>query len=1010
MDGNHSSSSGMVTPSIALPYPIHQHARHSHTPVSPTSPTSADSTWKVVGSPPRRLLSPTADQPHQQRGTTDSNNNRMNNINTATVAHASNNNSTCKGIHDHKTSSASDHLLKTTDRHESVNTTHDQTQASPAAAAKVVVPRENSQSSVVSSLPPSSSSAPLSSLSSSAGAYSHAQAYAHQHHPLAALPAAHNHSSSFPHDPFSPSEPTSTPLLPPTTTLAQTPNTPCPTSQALPSGTFASTSSSSRLDEFLGEPVSPLHTKTTPSAGLSKGSRPTQGLSFGPNDHSNHQGRKSGRVGGLESPLSMSSFIWNGRMETQESSDPAVSLAAGLGEMTIHSGNDNASGKGDNFFPISSALNADPFVPNHYRPSRSLSLSEPLGFTAGGFSNNNNNLQQQNHQRNNFSNSDFATQEEQESINPFRAPLPTMEEEFEESFEPRTSRTRSYSTSATFGLSGKSYGGLSNAFFSPEEPSDSFLSSSYSGSSSSAIGFPQHQEQPSFRTRKYSAGSTWPSVSHHVMDQGRPSIAPPVHRRAVTSSNYVSPIWESSDAYVSPSHPIEERERVERQRPLRRFSLAPSSGFQNYDRFLENEHFGGSSVLSGYNGRHYSDGDYSPQQRRHSDAGHSGPYVRPSAAHFNLASSLESLTSDGNDESHTWDLKEEYEHDGYQGGQSNNSHHLGKGLTLSQLSHHGSLYVVEFKAGRNDLFYVADNSGLSLKRGDLVMVEADRGKDLGKITNDSITPQNIQDLQRQHAEAAVIASQQDGARAPKEIHPKRIFRLAHTSEITQLVTKNQDEVKAMLVCQTKVRQKKLPMEVVDAEFQWDRRKLTFYFHADHRIDFRELVRDLFKIYKTRIWMYAVNPTMSSSAAPMSPLQASGQSSPPRDLTPPSASPASPLPLQTSTSAYQSAYNYLSSPTVQQQPFQQHPQQRHQGHHSQQQLQLHTMHFPIGYHPHPVQLEELMTQMQTHYFSGQPQAFYNNSSFQQDRSPMNNESSQGSFYDRHHPLQPPHQLM
>jgi len=38
----------------------------------------------------------------------------------------------------------------------------------------------------------------------------------------------------------------------------------------------------------------------------------------------------------------------------------------------------------------------------------------------------------------------------------------------------------------------------------------------------------------------------------------------------------------------------------------------------------------------------------------------------------------------------------------------------------------------------------------------------------------------------------------------------------------------------------------------------DRRKLTFYFVAERRIDFRELVRDLFKIYKTRIWMCAVD--------------------------------------------------------------------------------------------------------------------------------------------------------
>jgi hypothetical protein len=101
----------------------------------------------------------------------------------------------------------------------------------------------------------------------------------------------------------------------------------------------------------------------------------------------------------------------------------------------------------------------------------------------------------------------------------------------------------------------------------------------------------------------------------------------------------------------------------------------------------------------------------------------------------------------------------------------------------------------------------------------------------------------------------------------------------------------QDEVKALQLCQNKVRQKKLPMDVVDAEYQWrasilllrasvfahfccrDRRKLTFYFVAEKRIDFRELVRELFRcafclpllgmvtvthipfrLYKTRIWM------------------------------------------------------------------------------------------------------------------------------------------------------------
>ena len=48
------------------------------------------------------------------------------------------------------------------------------------------------------------------------------------------------------------------------------------------------------------------------------------------------------------------------------------------------------------------------------------------------------------------------------------------------------------------------------------------------------------------------------------------------------------------------------------------------------------------------------------------------------------------------------------------------------------------------------------------------------------------------------------------------------------------------------------------MIILDAEYQFDRHKLTFYFEADRRIDFRELVSDLFSLYKTRIWMQQVD--------------------------------------------------------------------------------------------------------------------------------------------------------
>jgi len=128
----------------------------------------------------------------------------------------------------------------------------------------------------------------------------------------------------------------------------------------------------------------------------------------------------------------------------------------------------------------------------------------------------------------------------------------------------------------------------------------------------------------------------------------------------------------------------------------------------------------------------------------------------------------------------------------------------------------------------------------------LVIVEADRGKDLGKVVNDSISLAEVERFMMEGAD--------DGQGGRKEIMPKRIYGKAGPGDTQLLLSKMQDEVKALQLCQTKIRQKKLPMEVIDAEYQWDRRKLTFYYVADRRIDFRELVRELFRLYKTRIWM------------------------------------------------------------------------------------------------------------------------------------------------------------
>ena len=133
----------------------------------------------------------------------------------------------------------------------------------------------------------------------------------------------------------------------------------------------------------------------------------------------------------------------------------------------------------------------------------------------------------------------------------------------------------------------------------------------------------------------------------------------------------------------------------------------------------------------------------------------------------------------------------------------------------------------------------------SLRVGELVIVEADRGKDLGKIVNDTITAAEVEAFQRQQAAQAAVQAQMYGgggggptspdsavppgpasAAAPppphgkKEINPKKIYARATAQDAQLLVAKHSDEAKALALCQSKVKQKKLPMEVIDAEYQW----------------------------------------------------------------------------------------------------------------------------------------------------------------------------------------------
>ncbi|OAD04806.1 hypothetical protein MUCCIDRAFT_155722 [Mucor lusitanicus CBS 277.49] len=184
---------------------------------------------------------------------------------------------------------------------------------------------------------------------------------------------------------------------------------------------------------------------------------------------------------------------------------------------------------------------------------------------------------------------------------------------------------------------------------------------------------------------------------------------------------------------------------------------------------------------------------------------------------------------------------------------------MGKGTRLdSDVLNDAIFYVVEFKGGRSDVFYSQGSN--YMQEQDLVIVEADRGRDLGKITMENITRHQLEIFysQLKNNNNQNPSTEEKKKYLPNEIYVKCIFRQARSDEITLLMAKGQDEAKALMVCQSKIKQKKLNMQVVDAEYQWDRRKLTFYFVAEKRVDFRELVRELFKLYKTRIWMCAVN--------------------------------------------------------------------------------------------------------------------------------------------------------
>jgi cell fate regulator YaaT (PSP1 superfamily) len=146
-----------------------------------------------------------------------------------------------------------------------------------------------------------------------------------------------------------------------------------------------------------------------------------------------------------------------------------------------------------------------------------------------------------------------------------------------------------------------------------------------------------------------------------------------------------------------------------------------------------------------------------------------------------------------------------------------------------------SFVEIRFKGTRRDYYA---NRGVEIVPGAHVLVEADRGEDLGEVTA-------IGSI----AERKCSASSGGCATPTPE---KRILRVAEPSEVDRLTELRTDEERVLEEAAALVARHGLKMKITEAEWQFDRKKLIIYFTAERRVDFRELVRDLARTFRTRI--------------------------------------------------------------------------------------------------------------------------------------------------------------
>ena len=135
---------------------------------------------------------------------------------------------------------------------------------------------------------------------------------------------------------------------------------------------------------------------------------------------------------------------------------------------------------------------------------------------------------------------------------------------------------------------------------------------------------------------------------------------------------------------------------------------------------------------------------------------------------------------------------------------------------------------VRFK--RLGKIYFFDPKWLEVKKGESVVVETSQGEEIAEV----VVPN------RMIEEEKIVAPL------------KKVLRLASQKDLKHAEECRKKEKEAFGVCNKKIKEHKLEMTLTDVEYKFDNSKILFYFTADGRVDFRDLVKDLAAIYKTRI--------------------------------------------------------------------------------------------------------------------------------------------------------------